>query len=334
MRVAMADVRCGGLELGRALLRESLLARVLIQMLAANGLLALGGSNLYAQTIEARSNVSLPFTREFRLNSAINAQDYRIFVALPPDYSADFGRDSSRYSVLYVLDGNDVWPLAVQAHRLRRAVLQGRGDPQWPDLIIVGIGYDADTYWNTMPFRAGDFTPTPGWQLEEAVLIRPFGSNRVTGGGPLFLRSIREEIIPFVERNFRTNGDRGIIGHSLGAIFVTYVLFQAPETFNRYAILSANFFRENNLLLSLETEFARKHSALSKRVFIARGGIENPGITESMAHMLDSLRARGYEGLDLQHHIFEGDTHFSMLPAAIGRALGALGYDPPSPRRP
>jgi predicted alpha/beta superfamily hydrolase len=49
---------------------------------------------------------------------------------------------------------------------------------------------------------------------------------------------LRDEIIPLVERSYRITDDRGIMGHSLGGLFAAYALFEAPDLFRRYGILS------------------------------------------------------------------------------------------------
>ena len=69
-------------------------------------------------------------------------------------------------------------------------------------------------------------------------------------------------------------------------------------------------------------------------MFISAGSLEIPCILQPMQRMLDTLRARRYAGLQLQSQIFPDEIHMSVIPAAIGRALQALGYDPPPPSAP
>jgi predicted alpha/beta superfamily hydrolase len=39
-----------------------------------------------------------------------------------------------------------------------------------------------------------------------------------------FLNLLKTEIIPFVDKNYKTNSDRGIAGSSLGGLFTAYRL--------------------------------------------------------------------------------------------------------------
>ena len=67
-------------------------------------------------------------------------------------------------------------------------------DESIPQLVIVGIGYPVGVYWNSIPHRSLDLTPTKdaAWEAEtEARYPKPLGS----GGGLDFLRFIIVSII-------------------------------------------------------------------------------------------------------------------------------------------
>ncbi|HVT40324.1 MAG TPA: alpha/beta hydrolase-fold protein [Gemmatimonadaceae bacterium] len=293
-------------------------------------MVALGPLAVLAQLRPDTARVSLPYTNEYQIRSRVNGRTYRLAVAFPPDYAAR-GDDTTRYRVLYVLDGNDEFPLAVEAHRLRRVGLTGPGTGRWPDIIIVGIGYPVDLYWDTMDFRNDDYTPT---RLSAPQPECGAYGRRPTGGGPAFLHVLRDEIVPFIDTHYRTVPDRGIMGHSLGGLFAFYALLTAPELFQRYAALSPSLWFDREMMLGVEARAASKGNGLKATVFVAAGSLEIPCILEPMHRMVDSLRAHKYAGLDVQHQVFPDEGHMSVLPAAVGRSLQALGYDPPPPAAP
>jgi predicted alpha/beta superfamily hydrolase len=75
-----------------------------------------------------------------------------------------------------------------------------------PPVIIVNIGQSPAG--DAMTLRAHDFTPI--------ALANVAGS----GGGPAFLDFLEHELIPLIDRTYRTNpSDRGLLGHSLGGEF-------------------------------------------------------------------------------------------------------------------
>jgi enterochelin esterase-like enzyme len=54
-----------------------------------------------------------------------------------------------------------------------------------------------------------------------------------SGGGSTFLRVLTEELLPDIDRRYRTSDDRTLTGFSLAGLFGAYALFQAPNKFRR-----------------------------------------------------------------------------------------------------
>jgi predicted alpha/beta superfamily hydrolase len=55
-----------------------------------------------------------------------------------------------------------------------------------------------------------------------------------SGGADKFLTFMAEELIPFVDRNFRTTDFRILYGESDAGLFTVYALFTQPEAFSAY----------------------------------------------------------------------------------------------------
>ena len=127
------------------------------------------------------------------MRSSVVQRDYEIMVSLPRKYS-----ESGTHPVLYVLDANGAFPIAVEMTRFLSFDPSMKEEP-----IIVGIGYPVGRYWNTIPHRTRDFTPTAHpetvarWGKEYE--FTPDGS----GGAAKFLQALAEEIIPLVEGRYR-----------------------------------------------------------------------------------------------------------------------------------
>ena len=298
----------------------------MIRSLVVVGLTTLGLPVGQAQSLPDTTRVTLPYTRQYDIRSKVNGRDYRLFIAVPPGY-AEPG-DTTRYRVLYVLDANEEFPLVVEAHRLLR--VGGWQSDEFPETIIVGIGYPVDQYAATMDARNADYTPT---RLLAPDTVCGAYLRHPSGGGAAFLRVVREEVIPFVDARYRTNADRGIMGHSHGGTFALYALFGAPGLFRRYAALSPSLWWDRGVMFGYEASLARERKDLDASVFLSYGSAEIPCIMQPAQRMVDSLRAHGYKGLDVQIHVFPDENHMTVLPSAIARSLRALGYDPPPPPR-
>ena len=87
-----------------------------------------------------------------------------------------------------------------------------------PQTIVVGIVTGGDR-------REHDLTPTPG-------------DSHKGGGGDSLYRFIKEELIPFVEKNYRTYNYRLLGGVSYGGLFVMNAFVNDPLYFNGYLSLS------------------------------------------------------------------------------------------------
>ena len=243
------------------------------------------------------------------LRSRVNGVEYQIDVALPREYAAS----QKRYPAVYMLDGNVFFPLLTATYRLTASLI--------PDeLIIVGIGYPTSDYgfWSKeyRASRARDYTPT-----------KPTSGIGTEGGGPAFLRFLREELIPFIDSSYRTvPEDRGIVGHSYGGLFGAYVLTHDPGLFQKYAIGSPSLWWDDEAGLRWEAEYAAKHRELNARVYFYGAALEDEKIMKAPARRFwEALKTRHYTGLDLVDFIVVPDEiHTSVILGSMEHALRRL----------
>jgi predicted alpha/beta superfamily hydrolase len=265
--------------------------------------------------------VTIPATRAFELESKINGRDYRLFVSLPESYAE---ADTTRYPVLYLLDGNTLFGLATDTHRALRIF------GEVAEVIIVGIGYDARFFMDTFALRWTDYTPSHD-NSADTSFARRFLSNRAdstlrSGGGTQFLQLLRQEVIPFVDSRLRTTRDRGLWGHSFGGLFALHVLFEHPDLFTKYAISSPSLWWNQREMIAREIDYGRKRLPLPARVYLSIGSQEEHQLYETFAA---AMTTRGYEQLELVSYVFEGETHASVVAATMSRSLRFLyGTEP------
>ena len=267
------------------------------------------------------SPVTLPDTEARLLKSSIVNHTYRLHIALPTNYA----KSDRTYPVVYVTDGNTLFPMVW--------VISGALSSDWqlPRLIIVGIGYDTDKVGELWRNRERDFLPTNA-SARDASQRQEFTRTGIRRGqaGP-FLRFIREELKPFINANYRTNPDDSTyVGISYGGLFGLYVLFHHPDTFNRYVIGSPAIHHDNRVLLTYESSYAANHDDLPVQVFMsvgAREELDDPLIEPSfqfvtnMKTLAKTLQERGYPGLQLTTHVFDDETHVSVVPVTFSRGL-------------
>ena len=256
--------------------------------------------------------VTLHRTEVYKLESKTNGFTYPIYVALPGSYSFT---DRS-YPVVYMLDGYSSFGIMVQEQRLLAF------SSEVPEAIIVGIsseGGSKEFIYN----RARDYTPThiPQEQLPDVVRqLTP-----ASGGAEKFLGFIKNELIPFIESKYRCKeNDRTFVGHSYGGLFGFYVLFNHPEVFNRYVMISPALLWDNQLILKQENEFSEKHESLDKVVYTTIGSLEGPFMIDPWKRLVASIKEHNYKGLQLKDEIAEGETHYTIIPFIVTHGLKSV----------
>jgi predicted alpha/beta superfamily hydrolase len=254
----------------------------------------------------------MPNTEQHLLQSLHVGQEYRLFVALPESYY----ESEDSYPVIYVADGNfffSSFPLL-----------------SWlpiPPAIVVGIGYPTDTSSEIYRLRARDFLPTrdekrvkSAWDRRQ-VHIEP-------GGGRKFLRFIHDELLAFVDRQFRTKpGDRTFYGYSWGGTFGLSMLFEQPRTFQRYIIGAPDLSWDNQILFSREREYAEAHTELPVKLYLAVGTLDEDLVEHNFSLLVKYhaiLQSRNYAGLDLYLEILQDETHRSSAIPVASRGLRAV----------
>lgn len=143
----------------------------------------------------------------FRIRSEVLGEERSFVVLAPPGYA----RSDRRYPVVYFTDGSR--SVALLATVTRFLAAHGR----MPEVILVGIDH-AD--------RARDLTPSPG-SFEGA----PPAAFATAGGGDRFLSFLQAELVPHVERTYRTEPFRMLVGHSLGGLLAVHAQLARPGLF-------------------------------------------------------------------------------------------------------
>lgn len=269
-----------------------------------------------------RTEWRIPDTDSFIVRSSPGAREYEIMVARPRAYAKSDGR----HPVLYVLDANGMFPLAVEIARFLMF------EPLKEEPVIVGIGYPVGRYWNTLADRFQDFTPTPDpdfvRELAERFEFTPKGS----GGAGAFLSFISSELIPTVESRYRIDSRRRALhGYSLGGLFATYVLFKQPELFQSYIIGAPSLWWDRDAAWNLVRSYANGHRQLPAKVFLMVGSLD-ANHAAIVGRLGDELQARKCGGLVWRMEYFENETHDSAIPLTLSRGLRWL-YGNSEPRK-
>jgi len=242
--------------------------------------------------------VTLAHTEQRTITASKIGRSFDLFISLPENYYTA----KQTYPVLYVLDA---WHFPLMAFLQDNNVYSKR----MPPVIIVNIGQSPAS--DTMALRAQDFSPTP--------IPQSLGGGG--GGAAAFLDFLEHELIPFIDRTYRTNpSDRALLGHSMGGKFALYALEQRPGLFQRIVAASPALFADDPLM-----DNAARHalSALPApvRLDLSVGSDDELGFTKTttaFAHMLDELKPKG---LDYRFTVYPRENHNSVRLASFPAGL-------------
>jgi predicted alpha/beta superfamily hydrolase len=248
-----------------------------------------------------RPTVPILGTELRTITSFIVGQEYELYINLPRGYQDT----SKKFPVLYLLDGQWDFPLV-------NAVFgEQYYDGFVPALVTVGITWGGKKP-NYDSLRGRDLTPTNIKQMPQS------------GNAPKFLSFIKNELIPFIESNYRVmSDDRTLVGSSLGGLFTLYTLFRETDLFSRYVLTSPSVGWDNQILYTYENEYAKNHSKLSAKVFLGVGGLEGQEVLDC-EKFVGQLRSRNYAELDLTMKVIEGIGHSGGKAEGYTRGLQAV----------
>jgi len=213
------------------------------------------------------------------INSVILNQKRFIQVVLPQKFDA-----AKKYDVFYVLDGDGNTKLAQDVQRFIE------DESFMPPIIIVGV-LNID--------RNRDLTPE---HIDE---------NKTSGGGKQFLGFLKDELIPYINKTYPSNGENTIFGHSLGGLFVMYALLNEPQTFKSYIAADPSFWFKHNFMNKMAVEKLPGLAGLHKTLYIS--GREGPNYRGMGITGMDSILKK-YAPADLtwKAQPYPDETHGSV----------------------
>jgi hypothetical protein len=228
--------------------------------------------------------VQMPNTHDRRLHSDIMDYTYGVYVTLPDSYEEN---PNKVYPSVYMIDGNQNYVFTGQP----------LGSLYWTNVvkehITVSVAYTADGGNQ----RSRDF--------------------RTDVRAPDFVRFFQEELIPFIEDNYRTSAEeRTLWGHSLGGQFTLFTMLTATDTFDNY-IASAPAVNED--IMNFEARYAANHNDMPVDFYLASGGLDH--LSVGGRKFVEQFSSRDYPSLKFDYVFPEHENHGTIQPTAYMNGL-------------
>jgi predicted alpha/beta superfamily hydrolase len=241
--------------------------------------------------------------------SKVLNQERQIYIHVPKQDSTNPTRT---FPVLYLLDGENHF------HILSAYIDYLSHYEIIPPIMVVGI---------ISKDRRKDLTPIKS-------TIDYFGkidsAYNTSGGNEFFFKFIQEELMPYIETNYKAGSYKIFAGHSLGGITTINCMLTHPDMFNAYIAISPSLWWGNKHILKLAEDKLTKSLYLNKKFFYSVGneGIKDPNSFHTDMLRFDSLIVnRTPKGLLHKYKCYPEESHMSEPIVAYYDALRFICQD-------
>ena len=221
----------------------------------------------------------------------------QISIITPPSY--DYEKDK-KYPVIYLLDGEYLMD------PFNGALQYGYYFDDLPEVIIVGI------YQNKNNDRAIDSETTEDGFPDEK-------SSR-------FYEFVASEVIPYIDKNYRTVSYKVIAGHDITAGFLNFFLYKDFPVFDAYISLCPE------LAYEMEHRIGDRLKMMPKPIsyFHAISSADEASLYERAVLLDENAKTALNTNLSYKFLNLPGYSHYSLVPIAIPQALYHVfkGYQP------
>ncbi len=231
------------------------------------------------------------YSKELSENRVLN-------IYLPQGYSPD---STATYPVIYLLDGSadeDFIHIAGLAQFLNFSWIN-----ILPKTIIVGIA-NVD--------RRRDFT----FPTHNAADLK---QSPTSGGSATFIRFIKNELQPYIQKNYKINQHSTLIGESFGGLLATEILLKEPALFTDYIIISPSLWWDDESLLKDAKKFLHPITNHHTQVYISVGneGKQMQDDVDTLVNLLKPLYKTFY-------YPFPEENHATIMHRSVYKAFEVL----------
>lgn len=177
----------------------------------------------YAQaSVKVIEEQPIAVAQSLTLKSGILDTPPKIEVYLPSDYNQTSER--IRYPLILTLDG---WALS---QTVSGVVNHLSNTASMPKAIVVAINSDNDYAWGPKIYASNS-----GWNDAKNTRLSGFSA----GEADKHLDFVKQELLPLLDKRYRTNNFRILIGMSPSAAFALHTLWKAPNLFDAHFVFAA-----------------------------------------------------------------------------------------------
>ena len=253
-----------------------------------------------SSAVETQFMQGLGDTRYQRIDSELIGRGYHIFVMLPDGYEES---PEEYFPTIYVLDGGALFPLLSAYYRYLNF------GQEIPDAIVVGISYGSENFEDGN-YRSTDYTAKSP-------------DRDYWGGAEKFQHFLSVELLPTIERTYRSRADRRVIfGQSIGGQFVLYTALTKPYLF--WGHIASNPALHRNLPFFLQNYGKAADAGEQSKLFVGSGSMDDPRFRIPALEWIEHWSNNDDNPWQLKTMNLDGHTHMSAPPASFRQGMAWL----------
>jgi predicted alpha/beta superfamily hydrolase len=245
--------------------------------------------NCYA-TEPQQASTSIISGHEYQHASTIFDGKRRYQVSLPERYFMN----ERHYPSLFIIDAD------FQFQHVSAIVKNLTRMGKIPPMIVVGVANQG----------GDDYLKTTTWSD---------GKDDAFGGAEKLQAYLSKELLPLIDKNYRTNSQKALSGYSLGGLFTLYSMMQQETPFNAFLAMSPSAWFDDNSLPKKLTPLLQENK-LNAPVFISLANEEGMGIDE----VIKVFETSAAKSLRWQYKHYPNENHFTTALPAIYDGLQFL----------
>jgi hypothetical protein len=224
-----------------------------------------------------------------KLFSKTTNEERTLLVWLPRSYQ----ESSLSYPVLYLLYGQNL-PVYLLPAITACDLLSVSGAA--PEMIIVGVA-SAERY--------RDYSSIAEGYIENTV------------------RFFRDELLPFIDGQYRTKSYRIVVGPQAGAVFSFYALLKYPDLFQAYILENPFVGQNREILLEMAKTRLQGDASLDRFLFIREEKSNNPLSVQAATQFGEMMKAGAPREFRFHFALVEPSGYF-VPPAPVKEGLQKL----------
>ena len=236
--------------------------------------------------LTAQDSVTIGKYRKFE--STILGGEISYLEHLPEDY----GKTEKEYSVVFMMNGQDISSFASAVATIE--ILSGE---RVPDMILIGIS-------NT--------------GIAQNSWACPDDSGKVLGASNFF-KFLKQELLPEIKKNYRTNNYKILMGQSNSGLFALHSFFTNPDLFDAYIVASPMLGWCPDYFLNQAKKFLDPNKTLNQKLYISYGDLDYVEVLNHIQAFKDILTKQSPKEFMWQLDLIENCGHVPQ--ATLNNAL-------------